>query len=153
MDLYYRLNVFSLQIPPLRQRKEDVPLLASAFLTQFNKKYQKSKFFTRQALLSLEQYGWPGNVRELENAVERIVVIGDQPAVTAEHVAAVMGDGRGEPSASSPLTLKQAVANLERNMISEALATYKTTYKAAEALGSTQSTIARKAKALGITSW
>ena len=153
MDLYYRLNVFSLQIPPLRQRKEDVPLLASAFLTQFNKKYQKSKFFTRQALLYLEQYGWPGNVRELENAVERIVVIGDQPAVTAEHVAAVMGDGRGEPSASSPLTLKQAVANLERNMISEALATYKTTYKAAEALGSTQSTIARKAKALGITSW
>lgn len=153
MDLYYRLNVFSLQIPPLRRRKEDVPLLASAFLERFNKKYQKSKFFTRQALLSLEQYDWPGNVRELENAVERIVVIGDHPAVTVEHVSAVMGDGRGEPSASSPLTLKEAVANLERHMISEALATYKTTYKAAEALGSTQSTIVRKAKALGITSW
>ena len=152
MDLYYRLNVFSLQIPPLRQRREDVPLLASAFLEQFNTKYKKSKIFTRQALLSLEQHDWPGNVRELENAVERIVVIGDQPAVTAEHVAVVMGDRQGESSASSPLTLKEAVANLERNMISEALATYKTTYKAAEALGSTQSTIARKAKALGITS-
>ena len=152
MDLYYRLNVFSLQIPPLRQRREDVPLLASAFLEQFNTKYKKSKFFTRQALLSLEQHDWPGNVRELENAVERIVVIGDQPAVTAEHVAVVMGDRQGESSASSPLTLKEAVANLERNMISEALATYKTTYKAAEALGSTQSTIALKAKALGITS-
>ena len=154
MDLYYRLNVFSLQVPPLRQRKDDIPLLASAFLAQFNKKYQKTKCFTRQALFSLSQYSWPGNVRELENAVERIVVIGEQPAVTAEHVVAVMSDGRMDlSSTSTPLTLKEAVANLERTMISEALATYKTTYKAAEALGSTQSTIARKAKALGITNW
>ena len=71
MDLFYRLNVFPIQIPALRQRKEDIPLLASAFLSQFNKKYQKSKFFTSQAVFTLEQYSWPGNVRELENAVER----------------------------------------------------------------------------------
>ena len=154
MDLYYRLNVFSLQIPSLRQRKDDIPLLASEFLRQFNEKYQKNKFFTRQALFSLEQYAWPGNVRELENAVERIVVIGDQPAVTVEHVCAVMGsENRSSPDGSTPLTLKEAVANLERKLISDALTTYKTTYKAAEALGSTQSTIVRKAKALGITNW
>lgn len=154
MDLYYRLNVFSLQIPPLRDRKEDIPLLAASFLSQFNKKYQKAKFFTQQALLSLEQYEWTGNVRELENAVERIVVIGNQPAVTVEHIAAVMDAGSGGITlCDSPLTLKEAVANLERRLISEALTTYKTTYKAAEALGSTQSTIARKAKALGITDW
>ena len=154
MDLYYRLNVFSLQIPSLRQRKDDIPLLASEFLRQFNEKYQKNKFFTQQALFSLEQYAWPGNVRELENAVERIVVIGDQPAVTVEHVCAVMGsENRSSPDGSTPLALKEAVANLERKLISDALTTYKTTYKAAEALGSTQSTIVRKAKALGITNW
>ena len=152
IDLYYRLNVFSIQIPSLRQRKEDIPLLASAFLSQFNKKYQKSKFFTGQALFSLEQYAWPGNVRELENAVERIVVIGDQPAVTVEHVSAVMGHAQGgEDGQAAPVTLKEAVEELERKLISQALSTYKTTYKAAEVLGSSQSTIVRKAKALGIT--
>ena len=154
MDLYYRLNVFTLQLPALRQRKDDIPLLASAFLSQFNQKYSKQKFFTRQALLYMEDYNWPGNVRELENVVERLVVIGAQPSITAELVSSVMGDRRGEPgSPAAPLTLKQAVDNLERKMIAEALSTYKTTYKAAEALGSTQSTIARKAKALGITDW
>lgn len=154
MDLYYRLNVFPIQIPSLRQRKEDIPLLASAFLNQFNKKYQKSKFFTTQAIFSLEQYPWPGNVRELENAVERLVVIGEKDAITVDQVCAVMGTDSSE-SVNLPgnVTLKESVAILERRLISEALSTYKTTYKAAEALGTTQSTIVRKAKALGITGW
>lgn len=154
MDLYYRLNVFPIQIPSLRQRREDIPLLASAFLNQFNKKYQKSKFFTTQAIFSLEQYPWPGNVRELENAVERLVVIGEKDAITVDQVCAVMGTDSSE-SVNLPgnVTLKESVAILERRLISEALSTYKTTYKAAEALGTTQSTIVRKAKALGITGW
>lgn len=154
MDLYYRLNVFPIQIPALRQRKEDIPLLASAFLNQFNKKYQKSKFFTTQAVFTLEQYSWPGNVRELENAVERLVVIGEKDAITVDQVCAAMGNDTAE-SVNLPgnVSLKESVAILERRLISEALSTYKTTYKAAEALGTTQSTIVRKAKALGITGW
>jgi len=154
MDLYYRLNVFPIQLPPLRQRKEDIPLLASTFLQQFNKKYQKSKFFTNQAIFSLEQYSWPGNVRELENAVERLVVIGDNEAISVDQVCAVMGAENSDiVNLPGNISLKESVSILERRLISEALATYKTTYKAAEALGTTQSTIVRKAKALGITGW
>lgn len=154
MDLYYRLNVFPIHIPALRQRKEDIPLLASAFLNKFNKKYQKSKIFTTQAIFSLEQYPWMGNVRELENAVERLVVIGEKDAITVDQVCAVMGtDSSDSTNLPGSVSLKESVAILERRLISEALSTYKTTYKAAEALGTTQSTIVRKAKALGITGW
>lgn len=154
MDLYYRLNVFPIHIPSLRERKDDIPLLASSFLDRFNRKYHKDKFFTNQALLTLEDYDWPGNVRELENAVERIIIIGSQPAITADQVCAVMNIGsRPDVGNVKDFTLKEAVENLERTLISDALTTYKSTYKAAEALGSTQSTIARKAKALGIKDW
>lgn len=160
MDLYYRLNVFQINLKPLRERKDDIALLANTFLKTFNEKYAKEKFFTAQAVFALEQYPWPGNVRELENAIERAIVIGDQPAITADHIAAVLGqetifsDSEEEESApNTAVTLKEAVDNLERELIQNALRTYKTTYKAAEALGSTQPTIARKAKALGITKW
>lgn len=155
MDLYYRLNVLQINLKPLRERKEDIVLLANTFLNMFNEKYDKKKFFTAQAMFALEQYPWPGNVRELENAVERAIVIGDQPAITAEHISAVMGHEIAQSfhTAGIPMTLKEAVENLERELIQNALNTYKTTYKAAEALGSTQPTIARKAKQLGITEW
>lgn len=75
-DLYYRLNVVSLQLPPLRERKEDIPLLAMRFLELFGKRNGKTaKGFTPSAMDKLLKYGWPGNVRELENAVERAVVL------------------------------------------------------------------------------
>lgn len=155
MDLYYRLNVLQINLKPLRERKEDIALLANNFLQMFNEKYEKNKFLTAQAVFALEQHSWPGNVRELENAIERAIVIGDQPAITAEHIAAVLGQEQLQSSQHSgtPVSLKEAVENLERELIQNALNTYKTTYKAAEALGSTQPTIARKAKALGITEW
>ena len=155
MDLYYRLNVFLIKLKPLRERKDDIALLANEFLHMFNKKYEKNKFFTAQAVFALEQYTWPGNVRELENAVERAIVIGEQPGITAEHIAAVLGQESilSTQEHTTPISLKEAVDNLERELIQNALNTYKTTYKAAEALGSTQPTIARKAKALGITEW
>lgn len=155
MDLYYRLNVFLIKLKPLRERKDDIALLANKFLRTFNEKYEKNKFFTAQAVFALEQYAWPGNVRELENAVERAIVIGEQPGITAEHIAAVLGQESllSTQEHTTPISLKEAVDNLERELIQNALNTYKTTYKAAEALGSTQPTIARKAKALGITEW
>lgn len=151
LDLYYRLNVFSVRISPLRDRVDDIPLLAATFLKQFNTKYKKSKSFTSQALFALSHYPWPGNVRELENTIERVVVIGDQPVITLEHIRAVTGAAADKDAPDAPPTsLKEAVNDLERKLISQALETYKSTYRAAEALGSTQSTIARKAKALGI---
>jgi DNA-binding NtrC family response regulator len=86
-DLYYRLNVVHMHLPPLRDRREDIPLLAQHFLEisagQFGK---KAKRFSQGAVRTLEEYGWPGNVRELENAVQRAVVLSDGPIVDAWHL-------------------------------------------------------------------
>ena len=73
-DLYYRINVIPISIPPLRQRKADIVALAQAFLDQLNQKYNTQKFFSSDALESLQEYHWPGNVREVKNVVERIYV-------------------------------------------------------------------------------
>lgn len=86
-DLYYRLNVVHMHLPPLRDRREDIPLLAQHFLQisaeQFGK---KAKRFSQAAVRTLEEYGWPGNVRELENAVQRAVVLSDGPTIDAWHL-------------------------------------------------------------------
>ena len=75
-DLYFRLNVIPIELPPLRQRQGDIPLLANFFLDKFNRKLnQKIKGITQEAMAILETYHWPGNIRELENLIERLVVL------------------------------------------------------------------------------
>ena len=153
-DLYYRLSVIPIQIPPLRNRREDIALLASNFLEIFNKKYKTSKFFLSQAMVLLEHRNWPGNVRELENAVERLVVVSNDNAITPYQVRMVLNDCLNADAAleeSGAFTLKEAVNELEKKMITEAMDHFKSTYKAARSLGISQSTLVRKAKALGIS--
>ena len=92
-DLFYRLNVFPLRLPPLRDRKEDVPLLAAHFLSQIEEKEQHGfSSFEPRALEAFSGYGWPGNVRELKNAVHRAYVLSDPPAIQAEAAEAVLTD-------------------------------------------------------------
>ena len=87
-DLYYRLNVVGLRLPPLRERREDIPLLADFFLRRFAKDANKTLTgFTPEALQTLTTYPWPGNVRELENAIERAVVLAAGPLVGREHLS------------------------------------------------------------------
>ncbi len=154
MDLFYRLNVFPIKVPPLRFRREDIAPLASYFLSGFNKKYRKSKFFSPQSIVALERYNWPGNVRELENIIERLVIVGNEPTITAEQVGFIMDAATPDFVDAHTLnpvsSLKDAVDALERQMITDALSTYKSTYKAADALGTSQSTIVRKMRLLGI---
>lgn len=156
-DLYYRLNVIPIVIPPLRERREDINVLSIKFLDEFNEKYHKKKVFNEMSLIELEQYSWPGNVRELKNAIERLVIIGETNVISAKQVRYITDHNlESDPAATfdeveEGLSLKEAVSNLERKLISDALYKYKTTYKAAEALGTTQPTIVRKAKQLGIT--
>src|SRR6185295_2808081 len=84
-DLYYRLNVVSLEMPPLRERREDIMLLASYFLDKYGTRCKrKFKGFSEDARACLTSYDWPGNVRELENAIERTVVLGTTDLVLAE---------------------------------------------------------------------
>ncbi|WP_312281686.1 sigma 54-interacting transcriptional regulator, partial [Oscillibacter sp.] len=154
-DLYYRLNVVPILIPPLRQRREDVALLASSFLMQFNKKYKTSKFFLSQAVILLEQHDWLGNVRELENVVERLVIVSSGNAITPQQILTVFSGKLNmdtNTESASEFSLKEAVDQLEKKMISEALSNYKSTYKAAKILGMSQSTLVRKAKQLNIKS-
>jgi formate hydrogenlyase transcriptional activator len=77
-DLYYRLNVFPIKLPPLRDRKEDVPLLVNYFVDRYAKRAgKKIKHIQRKALEALQEYSWPGNVRELQNVIERSLIIGE----------------------------------------------------------------------------
>ncbi|MEZ0116719.1 UNVERIFIED_ORG: PAS domain S-box-containing protein [Heyndrickxia coagulans] len=154
-DLYYRLNVIPIQVPPLKERKEDIYLLAHHFLEKFNKKYKKHKMFEAGAVDILASYPWPGNVRELENMIERLVIIRDEKTIEKEDVATALGETNSSAKRKNQIImpLKAAVENLERDMIIQALKKYGSTHKAAKILGVAQPTVVRKAKALGIKQW
>ena len=154
-DLYYRLNVFPIKLPSLRERREDIPDLAAAFLAKFNLLYNKNKSFSSSALTALMNYEWPGNVRELENIIERMVIISSKKVLSGEDVASIIYMGEKKPSDFEfmnigEISLKEAVHNFEREILKKVLKEYGTTYAAAEVLKTTQPTIVRKAKALGI---
>ncbi len=118
-DLYYRLNVFPIYLPPLRERRADIPLLAEHFLGKYAGEHQKKGLrLSTPALDLLMQYPWPGNVRELENIVERAVLVCDEDTILSVHLPRSLqrqepGEGRNG--------LAMQVANLEKELISEAL--------------------------------
>ncbi|MCC8127886.1 MAG: sigma 54-interacting transcriptional regulator [Clostridiales bacterium] len=151
-DLFYRLNLISFHIPPLRERCEDIPLLTTQFLNKFNKKYGKNKQITTGALQILQNYKWPGNIRELENLLERMVIIGDDNWISASRLSAYLAENNktilGTENNNS--SLKEMVTNYEKNILLDALTRYGTTYKVAEVLNTPQPTIARKAKLYGL---
>lgn len=92
-DLFYRLNVIPITVPPLRDRREDTAVLATQFLCRLNKKYSAHKQFSRAALSALQNYNWPGNVRELRNVIERMFVIVSDNVITERHVCDILGVG------------------------------------------------------------
>jgi two-component system response regulator HydG len=139
-DLYYRLNVVTLNVPPLRERREDIPLIATHFLTVFAKKNSKSiKGFTPQAMDRLIKYDWPGNVRELMNAVERAVVLSRSEYLDEEAFTLVLQTGRQE--AEIPVQIGASEPSLES-------VEKETVLKALETAGGNKSEAARR---LGIT--
>jgi len=86
-DLFYRLNVFAIELPPLRRRKEDLPLLIQSFLSEFNQRNRKAvSALTPDAMRALEQYNWPGNVRELRNVIERAVILCSGQFIEPKHL-------------------------------------------------------------------
>ncbi|MED1205702.1 sigma 54-interacting transcriptional regulator [Heyndrickxia acidicola] len=147
-DLFYRLNVIPLHIPPLRERPEDISLLAFHFLQQLNEKYNRNYHLTPDAIDVLEFYPWPGNVRELQNIIERLVVTTDNQAIDAEFVSQFLTLGY-EPKKMNPvfrkvIPLQEAMDYVEEQLIVLAMKQYKTTTKAAKALGISQSSVSRK---------
>jgi DNA-binding NtrC family response regulator len=126
-DLYYRINVVSLYLPPLRQRREDIPYLAKHFLLQRLKEENRPpQDFTKEALEILAKYHWPGNVRELENVVEQAIVWSSSAAVGPEHLPATLrtdihSDILRAETLSGHLSLEKAVMEFEREIILDAL--------------------------------
>jgi transcriptional regulator with PAS, ATPase and Fis domain len=98
-DLYYRLNVVEIHIPPLRERKEEIPLLVSCFLSRFNEQYGRTKQLSPETMARLTEHSWPGNVRELENVIRRLVVLTDGEQAFE---ALVARDRNGRAAASRP---------------------------------------------------
>jgi Nif-specific regulatory protein len=120
-DLYYRLNVFPIYLPPLRERKTDILLLADFFLEKYTKENGKEiKRFSTPAIDMLMEYHWPGNVRELENCIERSVLLCDGGVVHSYHLPPTLQTGT-ESDTLPDLSMEEAVANLEREMIIDAL--------------------------------
>ena len=124
-DLFYRLKVLSIILPPLRDRKEDIPLLVDHFINRFNQRLKKEiQSFSSAALSSLLDYNWPGNVRELENVIERAVVLADEEKILPEHLPPELST-KSAPFSIEDLaqtfSLKHARKVLERKMIVRAL--------------------------------
>ena len=120
-DLYYRLNVFPIYMPPLRERKTDILLLSDFFLEKYGKENHKEiKRFSTPAIDMLMDYHWPGNVRELENCIERAVLLCDGGVIHSYHLPPTLQTGH-ESDTLPELSLEDAVANLEREMIIDAL--------------------------------
>ncbi len=150
-DLYYRLNVFPIYMPPLRERKTDILLLSDYFLEIYAKGNNKQiKRFSTPAIDMLMDYHWPGNVRELENCIERAVLLCDGGVIHSYHLPPTLQTGK-ESDTLPELSLEDAVANLEREMIIDALKnTRGNTTLAAQILKTTVRKFAYKAKRYGV---
>ena len=148
-DLYYRINVFPIEVPPLRDRKEDIALLANLFLTQFNQTYQRNLRLSNSALDLLEAYPFPGNVRELQNLIQRVAIKNDGEVIDANAIEKILMRGdvalnKTGGKYAQVIPLQQAFAQVEEELVSFAMKQYQSTTKAAKALGVSQATVSRK---------
>jgi DNA-binding NtrC family response regulator len=149
-DLYYRLNVIAISLPPLRERKEDIPLLADYFLKRFSSEAKKNySEISADAHERLLAYSWPGNVRELANVIERAVVLGEGPHLTVHHLPVrVIG---GQPNTLQEFSYHDAINAYRRELITRALAGAQgNRAAAAKALGVHRTHLMKLLKALGI---
>ena len=151
-DLFYRLNVVIVTIPPLRERKEDIPLLASHFIQKFSEEYKKAiSHISPEALEALTQYSWPGNVRELENTIERAVIFSVHPILLPQDLPqkfldALPGKNLGDLTEKYPFASDKypSLKDLEKNYVLKVLRETKgNKKKAAEILGIDRTTLYR----------
>jgi NtrC-family two-component system response regulator AlgB len=149
-DLYYRLNVISLTLPPLRERPEDILALADGFLARYVTAYARpARRFSADASRLLQRYPWPGNVRELQNVIERASIICEGAEVQVSHLG-VGGDGQTERTSRPRAGDHISIADLERSHITALIANIDSLDEAAKLLGIDVSTLYRKRKQYGI---
>ena len=156
-DLYYRLNVISVSLPPIRERKEDIPLLIDYFLKKYSKANQKSiSDISKEARNLLLRYPYPGNVRELENLVERAVVLCRGEVITTQDLPFHLKEEKPERSWESTKKAKnlpESLEEIERDLIMKALQQHQGVQtRAAESLGISERVLRYKIKKYGIRS-
>jgi len=145
-DLYYRLNVVSVIVPPLRERKEAIPHLVNYFINAFNQKYKKKKYVTKETMDLLVSYAWPGNVREVANVIERLSVVTDKMRIDPEDLPHDMRGKAPDPEIDREMPLKEYLEEKEMALIRNAIKKYGSARKAAAVLKIDHSTITRKLK-------
>lgn len=157
-DLYYRLNVVPIHVPPLRERKADIPLLIHHFINKYNQRYHLTKSIEPEVVDLLAHYDWPGNIRQLENLVERMVVTCPDDIIHRRHIPfSLFSSHEYEELSQGAIILKQilplraAVETIEQMLIQKALDTTGSCNKVADLLEVNPSTISRKARKYGIT--
>lgn len=150
-DLYYRLGLFTIALPPLRERKTDIPLLADHFIDKFSRANRKSIYrISSPAIDLLMRYDWPGNVRELENCIERAALVSNNGVIHAHHMPATLQNAGVKPNGQGE-TLQAILDNVEREIILEALeASRGNQAKTAKALGVTERVMGLRLKKHGI---
>ena len=156
-DLYFRLAVIPIFVPPLRERQEDIAVLAEYFMAGFAKEYgRRPKVFAADAVALFKRYAWPGNVRELRNLIERLVIMASGDTITASDLAfldlgAVTADAAPAAGAGPLMLLHDARDRFEREYILRALAEqHGNMSRTAEVLGVERSNLYRKMRAFGI---
>lgn len=151
-DLYYRLNVIQIQIPPLRERPDDIAPLAMHFLHHYNQVYNQKKRMSSDVLREFKQYTWPGNIREIKNLIERLVVVSNGEYLDFNELPCKKR-GKNDPPAvqvSRIIPLSTAVEELEKQLLITALEEYESSRKIAAAIGINQATVLRKMKKYGL---
>jgi DNA-binding NtrC family response regulator len=150
-DLFYRLNVFQIRLPALRERKEDIPLLVRTFIEEFNRQDNRQmRGLTPEAEKTLDRYGWPGNVRELRNVIQRAVVLGGSGLIGTEHLPdnVLRTTEPARPGPSGPIV---PIREMERQLIERALQeTHQDKRRAAALLGISLKTLYNKLAKYGI---
>lgn len=155
LDLYHRLNAVELTLPPLRKRRDDILPLTTFFLNQFNQQNHTDKYLTANVLKLFENYSWTGNVRELQHVIESLVVLCPTPAITLDQLPVELQDLSprfllASASHADGMSLKQAVAQMEMEMIKNALKISPSAAAAAKRLGLDSSTLSKKRKRYGL---
>jgi two-component system nitrogen regulation response regulator NtrX len=151
-DLFYRLNVIPFQIPPLRERLEDIPLLTEYFNRKFSLAYgKKTKEFTSASIEALQNYAWLGNVRELKNTIERVVIMVEKQKIDADDLPRFSQTGDASASSFRFPSFKDATDAYQREFILHKLGEFDgNVSKAADAMGVDRSHLYRRMKNLGI---
>jgi len=152
-DLYYRLNIVPLEIPPLRERKEDIPLLVNHFLNLYNQQYHRRiKTLSPEVMERFCKYDWKGNVRELENVIQRLLVITSDSSIALNKLPLEMCNTKdGEEIFGNNHTLEEALTKFEKEYIQKALSkTNNNRHEAAQLLGIHRNTLFNRMKALGL---